>query len=137
MLDTQAAVFAFYAGTLGLLLLILSVITVRVRLRTRTMIGDGGKNDLIKAQRAHGNASEYIPTALVLLVVLVFLNAPIWLMHLVGGSLLLGRCMHAYGLLTSTGVTRGRFLGMVLTWMSLLTGALAALAGAFSPLLFS
>lgn len=137
MLQTPTAVFAFYAGALGLLLLLLSILTVQARLRTRTLIGDGGKAELIKAQRAHGNASEYIPIGLLLLLVLVFLNAPAWGMHLVGGTMLLGRLLHAWGLHSTTGVSRGRFLGMVLTWMSMFAGALAALAGAFSPLLFS
>ena len=62
----QAA--ALWAGLNLLVMLILSVLVVRQRRKHRVAAGDGGVPELLQAQRAFGNASEYIPTAVAGLV---------------------------------------------------------------------
>jgi uncharacterized membrane protein YecN with MAPEG domain len=52
------------------------------------------------AQRAHGNASEYIPTLAVLVVVCDALTSGWWLDALAVAALA-ARSLHAYGMLTS------------------------------------
>ncbi len=55
---------------------------------------------LLRAIRAHGNASEYVP-ALLVLILLVGLRSPVWVaVPLIIGATV-GRLLHAYGMLTS------------------------------------
>jgi hypothetical protein len=53
------------------------------------------------AQRAHGNASEYIPTLAVLIVVCAALTGGWWL-DVLAIAALAARSLHAFGMLTST-----------------------------------
>jgi uncharacterized protein len=128
---TQQTVFALYAALNGFILLFLSIMVSRQRGKSQTAILDGGKEEMIKAVRAHGNAAEYIPIVLLLLVALAFLKAPIWLMHIVGATLTVGRILHAVGLYSSLGVSTARLLGSSLTLIALLIGCVAALVYAF------
>lgn len=121
------AIFAFYAAANAFLLLLLAMLTTRARRATRTSLGDGGNAQMIQATRAHGNAAEYIPIGLILLWALINVGAPTWLLHLQGATLTLGRVLHALGLHSSTGVSLGRFLGILTTWASLLIGIVGAI----------
>jgi uncharacterized membrane protein YecN with MAPEG domain len=112
-------IFALYTAANAALLLILAVLTTRARRATGTPIGDGGNARVTQAMRAHGNASEYIPIGLILLYTLTLVQAPAWFLHLHGAMLTLGRVFHALGLHASTGVSIGRFLGTILTWLSM------------------
>lgn len=93
-------------------------------------MGDGGHERILKAVRAHGNAAEYIPIGLLLLLACVQTDVPPWFLHAVGASLTLGRVFHALGIHATPGRSIGRTLGMVLTWTSMILG----IAG---PLYFS
>jgi len=50
-----------------------------------------------------------------------------WLTHLMGSTLLLGRVLHAVGLSRSKGESKGRFWGVVLTWLMILVSAIAVI----------
>lgn len=115
-------IFALYAAANAALLLFLSIIAVTRRLALGVSVGDAGNQKLTRAVRAHGNASEYIPIGLLLLLACVQSGAPPWFLHAVGASLTLGRVFHALGLHSSTGLSFGRTLGMVLTWTSMILG---------------
>lgn len=111
---------AFYAALGALLILALTASVVARRLKARVALGDNGDRVLARRIRAHGNAVEYLPVALILLLTLELLAiTPVWL-HLFGITLLLGRVLHALGLSRSGGPGRLRFTGMVLTLLSLL-----------------
>ena len=45
----------FYAGALGLFAIILALLTVRQRFKTEISLGTGDSEELLAAQRAHGN----------------------------------------------------------------------------------
>ena len=47
------------------------------------------------------------------------------MIHGVGATLLLGRIVHAIGLLFQKGPSLGRVVGMVLTYLALLVGAVS------------
>jgi uncharacterized membrane protein YecN with MAPEG domain len=117
----QAA--ALWAGLNLLVLIALSALTVRQRQRHRIAVGDDGVPELVRAQRAFGNASEYIPAGLAALAILTVAGAPAPLVHLVGALLLLGRIVHAVGLSLTAGPSIGRTVGMLLTWIALLLAA--------------
>ena len=120
------AVTALYAGLLGLLDLGLSFAVVDVRRRARVGIGDGGDPLLGRRIRVHGNFSEYVPFALLLVGMAEANGAPALLVHGLGAALLIGRALHAWGLATSTGSSPGRFAGTVLTWLVLLIASVLA-----------
>ncbi len=120
-------IFALYTAANAALLLMLSILTVRARVANGVTLGDGGKNPMVQAIRAHGNASEYVPISLILLYALVATGAPAWVLHIQGVTLLLGRVFHALGLHAIAGRSSGRFFGMILTWTSMAIGIVAIL----------
>jgi len=126
-------VFAFYAALNGLIMLILGVLVVRARVKTKTPIGDGGKPEMAGPLRAHGNNTEYVPMALLLMWALLPLGGSAWLLHAVGAPLTLGRLLHAVGLSRNTGPTPLRLIGMALTWIAYAAGIVAAFWLAFLP----
>ena len=119
----QAA--TLWGGLLILLLLVLSSVVVSRRRRHLIEFGDGGNPEMTPAVRAFGNAAEYIPAGMCGLILLAFLGAPAMLIHAVGGTLFLGRVIHALGLLFQEGPSLGRSVGMILTWLALLVAAVS------------
>jgi uncharacterized membrane protein YecN with MAPEG domain len=118
---------ALYAGVNILILLVLAVLVMLGRRKHKIVLGDGANEAFTRAVRAHANAAEYIPAALVGITLLALFDpaTPTWLLHAAGISLTLGRILHGYGLHTGT-LNAGRVFGMVLTWIcyALLGGGL-------------
>jgi uncharacterized membrane protein YecN with MAPEG domain len=123
-------VVALYAGVNILLLLVLAYLVIRARQTHKIVLGDGGHDATTRAIRAHANAAEYIPAALVgLLILSLFNNLPAWLLHAAGISLTLGRILHAAGLHAGK-LNFGRIGGVALTLLAyLIIGASLVYAG--------
>ena len=105
-----------YAAIAALIVIILSI---RVTLRRRAVkvgIGNGGDAVLAQRIRVHANAAEYVPLALILLLILELNQTQPLLIHVFGCVLIAGRLLHAYGLSSTPGLSPGRAVGMVLTW---------------------
>lgn len=119
---------ALWSGLLILLLIALSSLTVSRRRRHLVAFGDGGNADLTAATRAFGNAAEYIPAGLIALTLLALTGAPPLMIHSIGATLMIGRIIHAVGLLFQKGPSLGRVSGMALTYMALLVAAVALIA---------
>lgn len=113
-----------------LLLVWLAFRVVSRRFRGKISMGDGGSEDLAKAIRVHGNASEYTPAMLIGLLALAFLQGPIWSIHALGIGFTVGRVSHAIGM--GSGPLILRQLGMVLTWTAMVILSLALLYMVFS-----
>ena len=114
----------FYAALLALVLIALSVRIVLLRRKHRIGIGVGEVRALERAVRAHGNFCEYVPIALILLLLLDLAPAVSdGVIHIFGCMLLVGRILHAIGLNQSAGTSIGRFLGTVLTWLMIVLSA--------------
>lgn len=111
---------AVYAAISALLVVALSFRVIRLRLSTRTGIGDGGHQDLARCIRAHANAVEYLPLALLLLLLVEWSQTLPVIVHGFGIALVLGRLLHAIGLSRSAGASLPRFIGMLLTLLCLL-----------------
>ncbi len=114
-------------------ILILIWLAVRVVSRRRSgkiSLGDGGSDDLAVAIRVHGNATEYIPAMMVGLLVLAFLESPVWSLHGLGITFTIGRLLHVVGM--GSGPTIFRQLGVMLTWLSMVIVSLAILYVAFT-----
>jgi uncharacterized membrane protein YecN with MAPEG domain len=116
-----------YAAILALMVVILAI---RVTLRRRAVkvgIGNGGDAVLAQRIRVHANAAEYVPLALILLLILELNQTQPLLLHVFGCVLILGRLLHAFGLSSSPGLTPGRAYGMLLTWLVMAAMALLLL----------
>lgn len=122
---TPIAAAAVYTGVNILILLFLSFRVVGRRRSAQVSLGTGGDAELETRVRAHGNASEYIPAAMLGLFAAASLGAPLWAVHAIGGVFTLGRVLHGFGL--SAGVLAPRALGMVLTWLGMLGAGVAAI----------
>ena len=105
-----------YAALCALLIIILAVRVVAYRRSAKIGLGDGENPELRKRIRAHGNAIEYVPLGLLLLLILELnMTAPI-LLHAFGILLVLGRIFHAWGVSQHSGLTTGRMLGVLITF---------------------
>ncbi|MFN3585444.1 MAPEG family protein [Phenylobacterium sp.] len=125
--SASAHAAALWAGLHLFLLLILSVLVTRQRRKHKVAIGDGGVPELERAIRAFGNATEYVPAALIGLAVLALAGAPALLIHLLGLLLFLGRILHALGLSRSAEATLPRAAGVLATWVAYIAAAAALL----------
>jgi uncharacterized protein len=109
---TPPVITALYAALCAFLVLALAVRIMVMRFRMRTGIGDGGDSRLARAIRIHGNAIEYVPIALVLLLVAELDGARPALLHGCGIVLVVARIAHALGLVRSPGLSLGRGIGV-------------------------
>ena len=120
------SVTAFYAGLLGLWLMVLSVRVIQGR-RKGFHLGDGGDAGMLRLMRGHANFAEYTPMILVLLGIAELQGLSVALVHLIGGSLLLGRLLHGYAFSFTDNFPFGRLVGTVLTFTSLIVASVALL----------
>jgi uncharacterized protein len=87
---------------------------------------DGGDEALLRRIRAHGNFSEVVPIALLVLLGLELAGVAAAWLWLMGVSLLLGRVLNACGLLTQHPLSRAmRMGGTVLCLNAVSLGAVA------------
>ncbi len=120
---------ALYASLAGLLLLVLSFRVVRWRRKLSVGLGDGGQENLLRAQRTQANFIEYVPIALILLAAAESQGLAGWLLQTAGAILMLARLLHAWGLSQSSGRSFGRYWGTLLTWVVILALSLANIYG--------
>lgn len=116
-----------YAALATLLMLVLVWRVVDRRRVQRVGIGAGGDAELAQRIRVHGNAVEYVPLALLLLLLLELNQTQPVLLHVFGIVLILSRIAHALGLSRSAGTSIGRFAGTLGTWLVMLVMALLLL----------
>jgi uncharacterized membrane protein YecN with MAPEG domain len=110
-----------YVGINLILLVLLGLNVSLARRSTKTSIGHGEDEKVLRAVRAHGNHAEWAPLFLVGLVGAALMGIPAYAIHAVGGTFTIARLLHAWGMLSSTGPSFGRFIGSLLT---LITGLL-------------
>ena len=122
-----APVTAIYAALSALMLLALAGLVVRARWATRTALGTGTDPRMERAVRVHGNFVEYVPIALVLMLVAELNGLPPLALHAAGIALLASRLLHAWGLSRQSARSFGRFWGTLGTWLTLLALAAALL----------
>lgn len=105
-----------YAALLTLLILALGYYITRLRGSEGVSLGTGKSTKLEQTVRAHANAVENVPLALLLLLIFELQGAPSWTLHAAGALLVLARILHAKGLMAARGRSFGRFWGTALTW---------------------
>jgi hypothetical protein len=125
-----APVTAVYAALAALMLLALGGLVVRARWATRTALGIGTDPRMERAVRVHANFVEYVPLALLLLLLAELNGVPGPALHAAGAALLASRALHAWGLSRHSARSFGRFWGTLGTWLVLLSLAVTLLAAA-------
>jgi len=122
-------VTGLYAALLALMFIGLSIYTITFRFKHKISLGDGGRDDLQKAVRAHGNFSEFVPIALILMLIIElnsvspFTNAPLYL-HGLGCLLIAGRVGHVLGTVGENPIMKARQLGMMATFATISIAAI-------------
>lgn len=121
---TLLKIVPFYAALLAFILISLSFRVIKLRRKYQIAIGDGGIDELSRAISAHNNFSQYVPLALLLLMLNELQNvSAIWLNSLYL-LLLIGRIIHAYGISQVTENLQLRKTGMIMTFLALLLSAI-------------
>jgi hypothetical protein len=123
---------ALYIVLNAAIMVALAANVIRMRYRTRTRFGASSNPKMMRAIRAHGNNTEYVPIALILLLLTHTLGGGLFLIHGIGLPLTAGRLLHATGFLTHaletpTGHSYLRMAGMILTFFAILAGILGCL----------
>ena len=122
-----APVTALYAALSGILLIVLAALVVRARWATRTALGTGADPRMERAVRVHANFVEYVPLALLLLLLAEVNGVAAGALHAAGIVLLASRVLHAWGLSRHSARSFGRFWGTLGTWVTILALAVALL----------
>ena len=117
-----------YAALCAVIVLALALRVIVLRWSTRTGLGDGGDRRLARAIRVHGNAIEYVPLALILMLIVELGGANRMLLHGCGIALVAARIAHAYGLARTAGASTGRVLGTTVTFATIVVLAATALS---------
>ncbi len=121
-------VTALYAGLNGLIALFLAWRVTQSRNKYKVSLGDGGEDGMQAAIRAHANNAEYVPLALILLLIMEIMGGLSLALHLMGATLTIARILHGWGIAAASSGTPGRFWGTALTWLVLLAGSLGCIA---------
>ena len=110
---------ALYANILAILIIWLAVQVIKQRRLNQIAYADGGVEALQIARSAQSNATEYIPITLILMAILEFNSAyPTWI-HLTGIIFVIGRVIHAKGILKKD--LKKRIRGMQVTFLVILS----------------
>lgn len=118
VLSLPLPTLAFYAALNALIMLVLGMLVVRARVKTRTEIGDGDNPLMVGPLRAHANNTEYVPMAIILMMIMYALGEGAIVLHVVGATLTLGRLLHGFGLSRNVGTSVSRLVGMLSTWLA-------------------
>lgn len=110
---TSLPITSLTAAICGLALVVLAMITGMQRTKTKTLLGNGTDETLLRRIRAHGNFSETVPMALILMALTEFQGAGQTLTCVAAALLLGGRGLHIIGILSA--LLPARAIGMLMT----------------------
>ena len=116
-----------YAALLALWLMVLSLRVINLRRIARVSLGDGGHPLLARAIRGQANFAEYVPLALLLLAILELSRFSIYVVHVLGLTLLIARLLHGYALGFTGEWKFGRTYGAALTFLVIIIESILCL----------
>lgn len=122
-----------FAAVTGILLLVLSIQVVKFRLKYRKGLGVTDDRDFEAAVRAHANLVEYAPMGLIMLAIAELNGVASGLIYWTGMALVVGRILHAWGMINGRGEPhKARLIGILLTWLAILATAIFLLWNVWS-----
>jgi hypothetical protein len=119
---------AFWCGLLIIMNVVLQVLVIRLRRSKLIGLGDGQDKQMARAIRTHGNFAENAPFGIGALILLALTGSPAIVVNGVGGLLVIGRGLHAWGLSRSSGSSVGRVGGMMMTFTALIIAGLVLMS---------
>ena len=109
-----------YAAVLGLVAVFLSFHVIQMRAKSGVSLFDGGNATLAERIRRHGNFTEYVPLALILMACAEAGGASSTWLHAIGGILLVSRLIHPFGIKHDNGSAPARIIGAAGTQIAML-----------------
>lgn len=119
---TQLNALSLWLGLNILLTFLLAMNVVRNRFKSQGDSGDPAT--LEKAIRAHGNNIEYVPSILIGLGLMAMAGASAQTVHILGGTLLVVRILHAVGIQQAKLPNPFGMVGNIGTWLVMLCVAI-------------
>src|SRR5918996_104147 len=116
-----------YAALLALWFVVLSLRVVQRRRAAKMSLGDGGDALLQRAIRGQANFAEYVPLALLLLLVIELSRFSLYLVHALGIALLVARLLHGYAMAFRSEFRFGRLWGAMITFVILVIEAIVCI----------
>lgn len=116
-----------FAAVFAVFFVLLSINVIRARRRHKVGIGTGRNKSVERAMRVHANFAEYVPLALLLMVLLELNKANRLLLIGLCSVLLVGRLVHAIGVSMEIERFVYRVSGMIMTFAVILIAAVANL----------
>jgi uncharacterized membrane protein YecN with MAPEG domain len=124
---TAAPITTFYAAILSLLFIVLAARVIAQRRASGITLGTANNSALERAARVHANFAEFVPLALILLLLAEFSGFPRWTLHAAGLVLLTARAVHAWGVSQAEENFALRTIGIAATLTVIMGLALALL----------
>jgi uncharacterized membrane protein YecN with MAPEG domain len=115
---TAPTITALYGALNAILNIYLANNVSNVRRKEGIGIGHGESQALLLAARVHGNNAEFVPLAILLMLIAELLGGGSLYLHLYGGMLFAARLLHAFGLPRKS-PNPFRFAGTAITWTSI------------------
>ena len=109
---------ALYGALNALFNIFLANQVSRMRKKHGVSIGQGEHPEMLVAIRVHSNNAEFVPLAIVLILVAELCGGSKMLLHIAGGGLLLARVAHYIGM-PRKAPNLFRFAGVGLTWLAI------------------
>ena len=109
------AITGLYGALNAILNVILANNVSTLRRRHKISIGLGESKELTLANRIHGNNAEFVPLAIVMMLLAELNGGSPVLLHVYGGLLLVARVLHAFGM-PKRAPNPFRVVGTALTW---------------------
>lgn len=119
-----------YAAILALFYIFLSARVIRSRVTERVKIGTGGNRMVERRMRIHANFAEYVPLAVILLIVMEMQGRASWWLHLLCIVLVVARIGHVVALWKDEEIFPLRVATVSATFVVIAAGSVSALARA-------
>jgi hypothetical protein len=113
-----------YAGILALMLVALGINVTVHRARLKVPMGDGGNPQMLRMIRMHANAVEYLPLAILLMLIYELNGGAHALLHIAGIVLIAGRVLQTWNMWSTPIAGFGRIAGQSSTWLTIAALAL-------------
>jgi uncharacterized protein len=110
---------ACYGAILALIIVALGINVTVHRVKLKVPLGDGGNKEMLRMIRLHGNAVEYIPLAIVLMLAYEINGGSHLALHVIGVALIAGRLIQTAAMWSTEIAGPGRGTGQTLTWLSI------------------
>ncbi|MDA4848825.1 MAPEG family protein [Hoeflea poritis] len=109
-----------YASLLAIVMIVLSVRVSMLRAQSDIPMLHGENIQLAEWVRRHGNFTENAPMGLILMGIVEAFGASFLLLNVIGGTLLVGRIVHPFGIAAKDENKLARGAGALLTAISML-----------------